>query len=411
MDWFLKTSMQAFYNGSIALEILSAVQGSSLTEADLFTYQPLARESLHENFYGFDIIVPGAPSGGPLLLAALKSIQALNLTNNIGEESTPLLLFRQAQAIQQNYAAFYAESGDPNFSAASNPSTATSSLPETVASHVAAVDLNDLYVSVVSGHNSLFGSQILTEGGFVLNNALASFDGFTSGTKKNYAGASSFTKPSSITSNTNNTTKVINLPEDDILLDHHTEATEVPHLDASVALPLEKKNSFHQFGENQEPSVVKRHKRFENSESEPRATVWGSSVANNELVGGKRPISLAVPVVAIESGHICGRRLVLGGSDASIVAQVLSQLLVLDGNFISSIESPRVQLSVSGSNFSLEQSYATSLSPVRRQQLVDLGLHMQSATVLNPSVNIVEKAGDVLNSHSDSRGDGVASRF
>ncbi|KAK3918648.1 Glutathione hydrolase 7 [Frankliniella fusca] len=395
----------AFYNGSIALEILSAVTGSSLTEADLFMYQPVTRESLQENFYGFDIIVPGAPSGGPLLLAALKSIQALNLSKKIGEESTPLLLLRQAQAIQQNYAAFYSESGDPNFSATSTPGTATFSPPETVASHVTAIDLNDLYVSVVSGHNSLFGSQVMTEGGFLLNNALTSFNGFSAGTKRVSAGVHfpMYPKPSNII----NITKDSEVPEDDALLDHHSEATAVPHLDASAALPLEKQPGFHQ----SESLSVRRFKRSENTESEPRATVWGSSVANNELVGGKRPISLSVPVIAIESGQICGLRLVLGGSDASVVAQVLSNLLVLDGNLISSIESPRVRLSASGSNFSLEQSYVTHLSPLKRQQLVDLGVHIQSPATLNPSVNIVEKLGDALNSHSDSRGEGVASRF
>lgn len=71
----------------------------------------MQREALHETFYGFDIIVPGAPSGGPLLLAALQSLYALNVTAVAAKESTPLLLYRQAQAIQQNYATFFAESG------------------------------------------------------------------------------------------------------------------------------------------------------------------------------------------------------------------------------------------------------------------------------------------------------------
>lgn len=100
-----------------------------------------------------------------------------------------------------------------------------------------------------------------------------------------------------------------------------------------------------------------------------------------------------------------------GGSDAGVAAQVLSQLLVLDGNLTSSIEYPRIRFSPSGSNLLLEQSYAASLSAARRQQLSDLGLQMQSPSALNPSVNIVEKVGDVLVSRSDSRGEGVASRF
>lgn len=100
-----------FYNGSVSKEILAAVQGTSLTANDLAFYQPVQRESLHENFYGYDIIVPGAPSGGPLLLAALRSISVLNFTSSVAEESIPLLLYRQAHAIQQNFPIFLSESG------------------------------------------------------------------------------------------------------------------------------------------------------------------------------------------------------------------------------------------------------------------------------------------------------------
>lgn len=89
----------------------------------------------------------------------------------------------------------------------------------------------------------------------------------------------------------------------------------------------------------------------------------------------------------------------------------MSQLLILDGNITSSIEAPRVRLSPSGSTLSLEQWYAARLSPARRQQLTQQGIQMQPPAALNPSVNIVEKIGDSLSSHSDSRGEGVASRF
>ena len=84
---------------------------------------------------------------------------------------------------------------------------------------------------------------------------------------------------------------------------------------------------------------------------------------------------------------------------------------MLDGNITSSIEAPRVKLSPTGSTLSLEQWYAARLSPAKRQQLTEHGLQMQSPAALNPSVNIVEKIGDALSSHSDSRGEGVASSF
>lgn len=68
-----------------------------------------------------------------------------------------------------------------------------------------------------------------------------------------------------------------------------------------------------------------------------------------------------------------------------------------------------MKLSASGPSLSMGQAYP--LSPMRIQQLSDLGIHMQPSTAPNPSVNIVEKIGDMLLSYSDSRGEGVSSRF
>lgn len=417
MDCFIGYS-EAFYNGTIAKEILAAVEGTSLTAADLASYLPKQREALHENFFGFDIIVPGAPSGGPLLLAALQSLYALNLTSIMAEDSIPLLLYRQTQAILQNYPTFFAESGDPDYASEPGQGTVPSFLPETVASHVASVDLNDLYVSIVSGHNSLFGSQVLTEGGFVLNNALASFDLLSPSVNHSPAVGPS-AHNSNLSANLNSSVAYFGVPispESGILVDHPSLPKSLPTQPlAQTSVRQTQDNSELEHPEEHPISLtttyLRRLKRNGIFESGPRATVWGSSVANNDLVGGKRPISLASPIIAVERGQICGRRLILGGSDVGIAAQVLSQLLVFDGNLTSSIEFPRVKINPSDSSMSLEQSYAVRLSSARRQQLADLGLQMQSASALNPSVNIVEKVGDTLASHSDSRGEGVASRF
>ncbi|KAJ1524883.1 hypothetical protein ONE63_009747 [Megalurothrips usitatus] len=409
LELIAKEGPDVFYNGSVSKEILAAVQGSSLTAADLASYRPVRRETLHESFYGFDIIVPGAPSGGPLLLAALKSISALNLTSGVSEESIPLLLYRQAHAIQQNYASFLAESGDPDYNLPASSGLYSTVHSDTVASHVSAVDLNDLYVSVVSGHNSLFGSQVMTEGGFLLNNALASFDiAATMADKVPAASPISITNTYTVPANSNGSvSRVVYVPNASTEPDHQPAAP----LDSPQA-PTHLLSEG--FGQNFSiPALQQMHqgrsKRFDGTEAGPKATVWGSSVANNGLAGGKRPISFATPIIAVESGQICGRRLVLGGSDAGVAAQVLSQLLVLDGNSISSLEFPRVKLTASGPSLSVGQAY--QLNPTRLQQLTDLGIHMQPPSEPNPSVNIVEKVGDVLLSYSDSRGGGLPSRF
>lgn len=44
--------------------------------------------------------------------------------------------------------------------------------PISSGSHIATTDVNDLYVSMVSGLGSMLGSQILTHSGFILNNIL-----------------------------------------------------------------------------------------------------------------------------------------------------------------------------------------------------------------------------------------------
>jgi len=55
-------------------------------------------------------------------------------------------------------------------------------------------------------------------------------------------------------------------------------------------------------------------------------------------------MSLATPVIATEKRRVCGRRLLIGAADATVAAQVLSRLLVLDKNITYSIEAPRFQI-------------------------------------------------------------------
>lgn len=265
----------------------------------------------------------------------------------------------------------------------------------------------------------------MTGAGFILNNALASFD------------LSDSDKPVSanpLPSGANNPS--ISSPIGGVFLDQQNPSASGTHTESSQSVPAQRPQDYIVNPSSHPSSASTPLHRTKRYDAGPRATVWGSSVANNGLAGGKRPISLATPIIAVERGEICGRRLILGwylsvlctsmfqkrcfdyikcfdlgGSDASIAAQVLSQLVVLDENVTSSVEFPRVRLSPVGLTLSLEQSYASHLSPAIRQRLADLGLQMQPQTAVNPSVNIIEKIGDTLASHSDSRGEGQSSRF
>jgi gamma-glutamyltranspeptidase len=70
----------------------------------------------------------------------------------------------------------------------------------------------------------------------------------------------------------------------------------------------------------------------------------GAAEGSNLAVPGRRPLSLAVPVVVIKSGAPCGRRFVLGSADASVAAQALSNILATQQDIGQAVEQPRVAL-------------------------------------------------------------------
>ena len=69
---------------------------------------------------------------------------------------------------------------------------------------------------------------------------------------------------------------------------------------------------------------------------------------------GKRPMSLATPIIATEKRRVCGRRLLIGAADATVAAQVLSRLLVFDKNITLSIENARFQIADGNSSVFVE---------------------------------------------------------
>ncbi|XP_065209263.1 glutathione hydrolase 7-like [Planococcus citri] len=124
-----------FYNKTLVND-LKLVEMNS---ADIINYKPVRGTWLKESYEHYDIIVPGQGSGGPFLLNNLKLLN---------DSLSPLVSAVEAYTNA-------AVNWDPPF-----------------ASNINTVDVNDLYVSVVSGLGSLFGSQILTDSGFILNNIL-----------------------------------------------------------------------------------------------------------------------------------------------------------------------------------------------------------------------------------------------
>nr|CAD7573110.1 unnamed protein product [Timema californicum] len=216
---------EAFYNGALADDILSTIfnAGGIMTAKDLSSYQPIRRPTHHIQFSNFDLYVPGPPAAGLFLESVLGDPSFLNISNQ-SEINEPL-------------------------------SDNSWDFPEAVGSHVAAVDLDDLYVSVVSGLNTWYGSQLLTDGGFILNNALENF-----------------------------------------------------------------------------------------------------GIGSNSPAPGKRPFTLAVPMIAVQHDHICGRRLVLGAGDATVAIQLLTRLLAFGDNATLGVEAPRFRVAHGGTFLKLEAS-------------------------------------------------------
>ncbi|CAG2056704.1 unnamed protein product, partial [Timema podura] len=214
-----------------------------------------------------------------------------------------------------NYAT---EAGDPSFlNNTSNQSEINEPLsdnfwnfPEAVGSHVAAVDLDDLYVSVVSGLNTWYGSQLLTDGGFILNNALKNF-----------------------------------------------------------------------------------------------------GTGSNSPAPGKRPFTLAVPMIAVQHDQICGRRIVLGAGDATVAIQLLTRLLAFGDNATLGVEAPRFRVASGGTFLQLEGWHEPLFGKATLDTFTGSGFKLHLHSEPYQSVNVVEKYGDTLTSHSDSRGGGLSSRF
>ena len=159
-----------------------------------------------------------------------------------------------------------------------------------------------------SGHNSLFGSQILTDAGFILNNALANFDASSSNPTIQGSSFENLYPPKDDTNSTIIIPKFGAPPDHGNVQDRASK--EVTESDQHHPLSWNQEQNF-----SRVEKTLRREKRFEVPESRPRAAIWGSSVANNGLVGGKRPISLSTPIIAVEMGQTCGRRLVLGQCD------------------------------------------------------------------------------------------------
>ncbi len=148
---------------------------------------------------------------------------------------------------------------------------------------------------------------------------------------------------------------------------------------------------------------------------------------------GQRPLQGLLPVVATETGGRCGTRFVTGAADATLLGQVIMNLLQFNQSAADAVRSPRIHtkpqshsLDLEGNmscefhhdtllfqhSFFLNEDVAQARLP---ENLID-GLTRMGHTIRvrpppYPSVNLVLKNGDTLSSQSDGRGGGYAVKY
>ncbi|BEJ16362.1 hypothetical protein CspHIS471_0509670 [Cutaneotrichosporon sp. HIS471] len=199
---------EVFYqNSDIADNIIKAIQstGGIMTHDDLAGYNPILREAASISYRGKRIFSTTAPSSGAIVLSTLKIFEGLEEPVAKTVESTYLATHFLVEANKFGYGQ-RATLGDPAFT--SNVSTLEASyLTDEVAaaaraliprnttypgtyynpanyapasreggtSHLAAVDGSGMAISLTTTVNLLWGSQVMTADGIILNNEMDDF--------------------------------------------------------------------------------------------------------------------------------------------------------------------------------------------------------------------------------------------
>lgn len=115
----------------------------------------------------------------------------------------------------------------------------------------------------------------------------------------------------------------------------------------------------------------------------------------------ERVSSLYLPLIAIETGKICGRRLISGSADARDGAQILLSMLKTDPQKIVSVNTiPRFHLK--NNVIEIENHFPKQI----KELFVSLGYNISDASLPYPTSNIVQKLEDNSIAFSDSRGSG-----
>lgn len=188
---------RAFYSGEIAKDVVATARAANgrATLGDLGDYEAVVREPLHVEWEGYDLFLAPPTSGGGLVVAELFHMFGRDDLKKL-ELASGSYVHALAEGIRGAYADRGAAVGDPRFfktelSLTLDPallrarraridmgSTTMPKLPSIADSgtfHAVVVDPEGNVVSVTASLSSMFGSKLVTEGGFALNDSLTEF--------------------------------------------------------------------------------------------------------------------------------------------------------------------------------------------------------------------------------------------
>ncbi|XP_048524156.1 glutathione hydrolase 7 [Dendroctonus ponderosae] len=125
----------------------------NIPEKELYSYidssnHPVQSQAVSSSFYNYDVFVPSLDTIGPVLLVNLREIEEFNFT-----EVNTATTKRMIETTLRAYEEF----------------NVTARFHEGTSTNIAVMDLDDDYVSFVTGMYDLFGSRELTIHGYVLD--------------------------------------------------------------------------------------------------------------------------------------------------------------------------------------------------------------------------------------------------
>ncbi|KZC12472.1 Gamma-glutamyltranspeptidase 1, partial [Dufourea novaeangliae] len=121
-------------------------------------------------------------------------------------------------------------------------------------------------------------------------------------------------------------------------------------------------------------------------------------------------LSMLSPIIFHNEKVLCGLRGVFGTDDALIIGQLLYSIIVRELNISEAIEYPRYYFSSDGLAVESDQKHSVNILLQNQLNAMVPALHTVTDLPLK-SVNAIIKRKDLMSSHSDSRGGGLASRF